>query len=68
VDGPQGTAFEQEAAVRHAARACGFSSLVRASALRAGRLDQGLDEAKARGWTLVSMKGDWKVIFPFERK
>jgi hypothetical protein len=37
-------------------------------ALRAGRLDQGLDEAKARGWTLVSMKGDWKVIFPFERK
>jgi hypothetical protein len=33
-----------------------------------GRLDQGLDEARARGWTVVSMKGDWKVIFPFERK
>ena len=32
-----------------------------------GRLDQGLDEAKARGWTVVSMKDDWKVIFPFEK-
>ena len=32
-----------------------------------GRLDKGLDEAKARGWTVVSMKGDWKRIFPFEK-
>jgi phosphoglycolate phosphatase-like HAD superfamily hydrolase len=31
-----------------------------------GRLDQGLDEAKAKGWTLVSMKDDWKTIFPPE--
>jgi hypothetical protein len=31
-----------------------------------GRLDKGLDEAKARGWTVVSMKDDWKTIFPFE--
>lgn len=29
-----------------------------------GKLDQGLDEAKAQGWTLVSMKDDWKIIFP----
>jgi hypothetical protein len=29
-----------------------------------GRLDKGLDEAKARGWTVVDMKKDWKVIFP----
>jgi hypothetical protein len=29
-----------------------------------GRLDKGLDEAKARGWTVVSMKDDWKIIFP----
>ena len=29
-----------------------------------GRLDKGLDEAKAKGWTVVSMKGDWKVIYP----
>ena len=28
------------------------------------RLDKGLDEAKARGWTVVSMKDDWKSIFP----
>lgn len=33
-----------------------------------GRLDQGLDEAKAKGWTVVSMKDDWKRIFLFENK
>jgi phosphoglycolate phosphatase-like HAD superfamily hydrolase len=32
-----------------------------------GRLDKGLDEANARGWTVVNMKKDWKVIFPFEK-
>jgi hypothetical protein len=31
-----------------------------------GRLDKGLDEAKARGWTVVSMKDDWKRVFAFE--
>ncbi len=30
------------------------------------RLDLGLDEAAARGWTVVSMKNDWKQIFPWE--
>jgi phosphoglycolate phosphatase-like HAD superfamily hydrolase len=29
-----------------------------------GRLDKGLDEAKAHGWTVLSMKDDWKTIFP----
>lgn len=29
-----------------------------------GRLDQALDEANARGWTVVDMKRDWNVIFP----
>ncbi len=29
-----------------------------------GRLDRALDEAGKRGWTLVSMKSDWKTIFP----
>ncbi len=28
-----------------------------------GQLDKGLDEAKARGWTVVSMKDDWNSIF-----
>ena len=28
------------------------------------RLDKGLDEAPKRGWTVVSMKDDWKRIFP----
>jgi len=31
-----------------------------------GRLDKALDEAKARGWTVVDMKADWKKIYPFE--
>jgi hypothetical protein len=29
-----------------------------------GQLDKGLDEAAAKGWTVVSMKDDWKTIFP----
>ena len=29
-----------------------------------GRLDAGLDEAAARGWIVVSMKNDWKKVFP----
>ena len=29
-----------------------------------GKLVRGLDEAPARGWTVVDMKKDWKVIFP----
>lgn len=33
-----------------------------------GRLDKALDEAQAKGWTIVDMKNDRKVIFPFEMK
>jgi phosphoserine phosphatase len=33
-------------------------------ASRVGQLDKALDAAKERGWTLVSMKNDWKTIFP----
>jgi len=29
-----------------------------------GRLDRALDEAPAKGWTVVDMKNDWKTIFP----
>jgi hypothetical protein len=29
-----------------------------------GRLDKALDEATAKGWTVVDMKRDWKMIFP----
>jgi hypothetical protein len=29
-----------------------------------GRLDRGLDEAGPRGWLLVSMKDDWRAIYP----
>jgi phosphoglycolate phosphatase-like HAD superfamily hydrolase len=31
-----------------------------------GRLDQGLDEASTRGWTVVSMQEDWNRVFSFE--
>ncbi len=31
-----------------------------------GHLDQALDEARERGWTVVSMKNDWKRVFPFD--
>ena len=29
-----------------------------------GKLDKALDEGQARGWTVVDMKRDWRVIFP----
>jgi phosphoserine phosphatase len=29
-----------------------------------GKLDKALDEAVAKNWTVVSMKDDWKTIFP----
>jgi phosphoglycolate phosphatase-like HAD superfamily hydrolase len=29
-----------------------------------GKLDKALDEALAKGWTVVDMKNDWKTIFP----
>ncbi len=31
-----------------------------------GKLDKALDEAVAKGWTVVDMKNDWKTIFPPE--
>ncbi len=33
-----------------------------------GRLDKGLDYALKNNWTVVDMKNDWKVIYPFEVK
>lgn len=33
-----------------------------------GRLNAGLDQAPKLGWTLIDMKKDWKVIYPFELK
>jgi phosphoserine phosphatase len=33
-----------------------------------GRLDKALDAATVNQWTVVDMKRDWKVIFPFERR
>jgi len=33
-----------------------------------GQLDKGLDEAAAKGWIVVDMKQDWKVIYPPEKE
>jgi hypothetical protein len=30
-----------------------------------GQLDRALDEANAKGWTVVDMKNDWRRVFPF---
>lgn len=29
-----------------------------------GRLDRALTEANARGWTVVDMRRDWRVVVP----
>jgi hypothetical protein len=33
-----------------------------------GRLDVALDAAAVNKWTVVDMKTDWKVVFPFEKR
>jgi phosphoglycolate phosphatase-like HAD superfamily hydrolase len=33
-----------------------------------GKLDKALDQAAAKGWTVVDMKRDWKRVFPFEKE
>ena len=38
-------------------------------ATKVGTFTQALyDEAKKQGWTVISMKNDWKVLFPFDNK
>ncbi|SFJ63420.1 HAD family hydrolase [Planctomicrobium piriforme] len=34
---------------------------------RVGKLNVALDQAPSHGWTVVSMKTDWKQIFPLEK-
>jgi hypothetical protein len=33
-----------------------------------GKLVRGLDEGPKLGWMIVSMKNDWKTIFPLDEK
>ncbi len=33
-----------------------------------GTLDKAWDEAKQKGWTVVDMQKEWKVIYPWEQK
>lgn len=33
-----------------------------------GKLDKALDEANAKGWIVVDMKKDWKIIYAYEKK
>ncbi len=32
-----------------------------------GKLDKALDEALAKGWTVVDVKKDWKEVYSFEK-
>jgi phosphoglycolate phosphatase-like HAD superfamily hydrolase len=32
-----------------------------------GKLDKAWDEATRRGWLIVDMKRDWKVVYPFDK-
>ena len=32
------------------------------------KLGKGFDEAMAKRWTIVSMKNDWKTVFPQDKK
>jgi phosphoserine phosphatase len=32
-----------------------------------GKFDIGLDEAIEKGWTVIDMQTDWKIIYPFEK-
>jgi phosphoserine phosphatase len=32
-----------------------------------GKLDKALDEALAKGWTVVDMKKDWKRVYPYDK-
>ena len=41
--------------------------LVSVFATMAFAADKALDEANAKGWMVVDMKKDWKVIYPFEK-
>jgi hypothetical protein len=29
-----------------------------------GKLDKALNEATAKGWAIIEMKSDWKIVFP----
>jgi phosphoserine phosphatase len=33
-----------------------------------GKLARGLDEGPARGWTIVSIRNDWQVVYPAQRR
>jgi hypothetical protein len=33
-----------------------------------GPLDEAFDEAKAKGWTVVDIKNDWKIISALENR
>jgi hypothetical protein len=35
---------------------------------RVGRLSKALDEAPRRGWVVLDMKADWRVIYPFQAR
>jgi hypothetical protein len=52
-----------------AAREYAYGPATGLPASKIGTFPQPLyDEAKKKGWTVISMKNDWKQIFVFEKK
>ena len=50
-----------------AAREYAYGPAAGLPATRVGAFTQALyDEAKKKGWTVISMKNDWKKIFAFD--
>lgn len=35
---------------------------------KVGTLDKALDEAQAKGWTVVDMKNEWKTVYPADKQ
>jgi hypothetical protein len=33
-----------------------------------GHFEKALDEANAKGWIVVDMKNDWKIVYPYEKE
>ncbi len=52
----------------HRRHACGERKWTYERTSSIGLLNNRLDEAQARRWTVVDMKADWKRVFPFEKE
>jgi hypothetical protein len=69
---------ETQSALRSSRRSASRTSIQNATAAEReyaydrqssfGRFDKALDAAALNKWTVIDVKNDWKIIFPFEKK